>query len=97
MVSLARTWTGSATQCQGCLTLFDQTHHLTEHLAIASPACLVATIDAGEAPGAEECETRKELPRGLLRKRANIPAIKAAEPMPDVVSLSQDDAKAVLL
>eukprot|EP00959_Pyramimonas_sp_CCMP1952_P206765 4324358-Pyramimonas_sp.AAC.1 len=40
---------------------------------------------------------RKELPRGLLRKRVNIPAIKAAGPMPDVVFLNQDDAKAVLL
>eukprot|EP00959_Pyramimonas_sp_CCMP1952_P001666 34355-Pyramimonas_sp.AAC.1 len=40
---------------------------------------------------------RKELPRGLLRKRVNRPAIKAAGPMPDVAFLNQDDAKSVLL
>ena len=84
MTGLAKQWMRGARQCQACLMQFQRPHHLLEHLAVASPTCLLLTIEGSMPRGADGAVDPPQ-PKGGFRKRVDIPAVRAAGPTTEEV------------
>ena len=80
---------------------FQRPHHLLEHLAVASPTCLLLSIE-GSMPRCSDSAADQPLPKGGFRKRVDVPAVRAAGPATEEVTawaskLSDWQSKQVLL